>query len=124
MLEMQKIFKALSDETRLKILKLLESGELCVCDIFNALDMSQPKISFHLGVLKNAGLIKDRKHGKWIHYRIDESDMFKRFLILSVIENISHNEVKKDRKRLNAFLKNKELKSGSTFFKDRADCCE
>jgi ArsR family transcriptional regulator len=66
------IFKALSDETRLRILKLLEHGELCVCDIVASLDMIQPKVSFHLGVLKDAELIKDRKQGKWIHYSIDD----------------------------------------------------
>ena len=65
------IFKALSEEMRLRIIKLLEAGELCVCDLVAALDMSQPKISFHLNALKEAGLIKDRKQGKWTHYRID-----------------------------------------------------
>ncbi len=84
--EILNIFKALSDETRLRILRLLESGELCVCEIVSALDMIQPKVSFHLGVLKEAGLIKDRKQGKWIHYKIDDSDIFKRFLIISVLE--------------------------------------
>ncbi len=101
------LFKAISDETRLRILKLLEQRELCVCDIVAALDMIQPKVSFHLGVLKEAGLIKDRKQGKWIHYSIDESDMFKRFLVLSVIERISEEEVREDKKRLEKFLKNR-----------------
>ncbi|MGC8735027.1 MAG: ArsR/SmtB family transcription factor, partial [bacterium] len=63
MQELLKIFKALSDETRLKILKLLEHGELCVCEIVSALDMIQPKVSFHLGVLQEAGLVKSRKQG-------------------------------------------------------------
>ncbi|HSB52527.1 MAG TPA: metalloregulator ArsR/SmtB family transcription factor, partial [Dissulfurispiraceae bacterium] len=76
MRELVGVFKALSDETRLRILKLLEHGELCVCDIFSALDMVQPKVSFHLGVLKEAGLIRDRKEGRWVHYRINDSDMF------------------------------------------------
>lgn len=71
--ELIKTFKALSDETRLRIIKLLEGGELCVCDIVAALDLVQPKISFHLNALKEAGFIKDRKQGKWIHYRIDDS---------------------------------------------------
>ena len=48
------VFKALSEEIRLRILKLLEHGELCVCDIVAALDMIQPKVSFHLAVLKEA----------------------------------------------------------------------
>lgn len=105
MQELQKIFKALSDETRLKILKLLENGELCVCDIFNALDMSQPKVSFHLGVLKDAKLIKDRKEGKWIHYTLDTSDIFRRFLVLSALEKIP--QLKKENKRLECFIKTK-----------------
>jgi ArsR family transcriptional regulator len=99
------IFKALSDETRLKILKLLENGELCVCDLFTALDMSQPKVSFHLGVLKEAGIIKDRKQGKWIHYTLDTSDLFRRFLILSVLEKTP--VLKEETRRLEYFLRNK-----------------
>ena len=57
------VFKALSEETRLRIVKLLEGGELCVCDLVAALDMSQPKVSFHLNVLKEAGLVRDRSRG-------------------------------------------------------------
>jgi ArsR family transcriptional regulator len=105
------IFKALSDETRLRILKLLEQGELCVCDIVAALDMIQPKVSFHLGVLKDAGLIKDRKQGKWIHYSIDDSDMFRRFLLLSTFERIPNESLKDERKRLKEFLQGKKQKS-------------
>jgi len=104
------IFKALSDETRLRILKLLEHGELCVCDIVAALDMVQPKVSFHLGVLQEAGLIKGRKQGRWIHYRIDDSEMFKRILILSVLEKITQNATAEDRKRLASFIKAKGAK--------------
>lgn len=114
-------FKALSDETRLRILKLLQHGELCVCDIVTALDMIQPKVSFHLGVLKEAGLIKDRKQGRWIHYSIDGSDMFKRFLLLSVFEKIPDDTMQEDRKRLDEFLKSKEEKIVSIKTKNR--CC-
>lgn len=105
MQELLNLFKALSDETRLRILKLLEHGELCVCDIVAALDMVQPKVSFHLSVLKEAGFIKDRKHGRWIHYKIDDSDIFKRFLIISALERIPGNSVMEDKKRLKEFLK-------------------
>ena len=101
------IFKALSDETRLRILKLLEQGELCVCDIVAAFDMIQPKVSFHLAVLKAAGLLKDRREGKWMHYKIDDSDLFKRLLVLSVMERIPENTMKDDRKRLAEFLRSK-----------------
>ena len=102
------IFKALSDETRLRILKLLEKGELCVCDIVAALDLIQPKVSFHLSALKEAGLVRDRKQGKWIHYRFDDSDTFKRFLILSVLERIPEQRTSEDRARLKKWFQEKE----------------
>ena len=65
------LFKTLSDDTRLSIVLLLrEMGELCVCDIGAALDAPQPKISRHLGMLRDAGVLLDRKEGKWVHYRL------------------------------------------------------
>jgi ArsR family transcriptional regulator, arsenate/arsenite/antimonite-responsive transcriptional repressor len=105
--ELINVFKALSDETRLRILKLLERGELCVCDVVAALDMVQPRVSFHLRVLKKAALLKGRKQGKWMHYKIDDSDLFKRLIILSVLEKIPGRMLETDKKRLEAFLKNK-----------------
>lgn len=117
------IFKSLSDETRLRILKLLERGELCVCDIVAALDLIQPKVSFHLAVLKEAGLIKDRRQGKWIHYRIDDSDMFKRFVLLSTLERISEESVIDDTKRLKEFLKNKTVKTNIVTLRNKRICC-
>jgi ArsR family transcriptional regulator len=121
--ELASIFKALSDETRLRIIKLLEQGELCVCDITAALDMVQPKVSFHLNALKEAGLIKDRKAGRWIHYRLDTSDMFKRFLVLAVIEKAPLEAVQKDRKRLGVFLKIKDTKAKAVALRDKRICC-
>jgi len=120
--ELLNIFKALSDETRLRIMKLLEHGELCVCDIVAAFDMIQPKVSFHLGVLKKAGLLKDRKQGKWMHYRIDDSDMFRRFLVLSVMEKIPEETLKEDKTRLEEFLKAKTEKTPVAPNTDK--CCE
>ncbi len=117
------IFKALSDATRLRIIKLLEHGELCVCDIVAALDMIQPKISFHLRILKEAGLIKDRKQGKWIHYCIDDADIFKRFLILSVLEKLSDNDIRGDKKRLEVFLREKGPKGKVVPIKNTTACC-
>ena len=106
--EIINIFKALSDETRLRILKLLEHGELCVCDLFSALDMVQPKVSFHLSVLKDAGLITDRKEGRWVHYRLDDTDILRRFMLLTVMERVSEEVISDDRARLGAFLENKK----------------
>lgn len=104
------VFKALSEETRLRIIKLLEGGELCVCDIVAALDLIQPKISFHLNALKEAGLIKDRKQGRWTYYKLNDSDMLRRFLLLTVIERIPKEAVSEDNGRLEAFLKRKTEK--------------
>lgn len=119
--ELLKTFKSLSDETRLRILKLLEHGELCVCDIVASLDQIQPKVSFHLNVLKEAGFIKDRKQGKWIHYSIDDADMFKRFLVLSILEKTSFDMGEQDRKRLAAFIRSKEKKIVG--IKTKKPCC-
>jgi ArsR family transcriptional regulator len=88
-------FKALSDETRLRILSLMKEGEICVCDIADTLQMTQPNISFHLSMLKETGLIKDRRNGRWIHYSLDESDMFTRFILLGVFERMNDNGIKK-----------------------------
>ncbi len=105
------VFKALSDETRLRIIKLLEKGEVCVCDLVAGLDLIQPKVSFHLTVLKDAGLVRSRKEGKWMHYRLDESDAFKRFLILSVLERMPQDTTTADAARLKKWTLQK---NGST----------
>ncbi|GAB4486801.1 MAG: metalloregulator ArsR/SmtB family transcription factor [Thermodesulfovibrionales bacterium] len=115
-------FKALSEETRLRILKLLERGELCVCDIVAALDMAQPKVSFHLNVLKGAGLLKDRKQGRWIHYRLDESELFRRFLLLSVLERVPQETLAEDRKRLDAFTQGKPPRQNVVQFTEEQEC--
>jgi ArsR family transcriptional regulator len=117
------IFKALSDETRLRVIKLLEQGELCVCDITAALDMVQPKVSFHLSALKDAGMIKDRKQGKWIHYSLNEKDLFRRMLILSACERMQGSIVSGDRKRLAAFLGDKETGGKVAPLKPKVRCC-
>jgi ArsR family transcriptional regulator len=64
------MFRAVSDRTRLRILNLLRGGELCVCDLVNALRVPQPKASRHLAYLKKAGLVTARREGLWIHYQL------------------------------------------------------
>jgi ArsR family transcriptional regulator len=64
------MFRAVSDPTRLRILNLLSSGELCVCHIVDALRVPQPKVSRHLAYLRKAGLVEARREGLWIHYRL------------------------------------------------------
>ncbi len=72
-----RIFKALSEETRLRILKLLAVREMCVCEIMVAMDLTQPTASHHLNILQNAGLVKDRKEGKWVFYSIANPELIK-----------------------------------------------
>lgn len=67
-----KVFKAVADATRLSILKLLTGGELCICEIMLALKKPQSSISHNLSILEDAGLIKERKEGKWCLYRISD----------------------------------------------------
>lgn len=65
------LFHALSDETRLAVLEMLREGERCVCELQDALDAAQSRLSFHLKVLREAGLVIDRKEGRWSYYRIN-----------------------------------------------------
>lgn len=65
-------FKAFGDNTRLKILKILLSSDMCVCDIVYLLEMTQPAISHHLKILKNMRLIKSRREGKFVYYSLDD----------------------------------------------------
>lgn len=62
------LFKALSDETRLRILALLTGGELCVCDLMAILELPQSTVSRHLAYLRNSGLVVDRREGVWMYY--------------------------------------------------------
>lgn len=64
-------FHALSDETRLRIIDLLRGGERCVCELQDALDAAQSRLSFHLKVLKDAKLVTDRREGRWAYYALD-----------------------------------------------------
>lgn len=66
-----KLFRALSDEKRLRILDLLRGGEMCVCDLQDAMDAGQSLLSFHLKALREAGLVTDRREGRWAYYRLD-----------------------------------------------------
>jgi ArsR family transcriptional regulator, arsenate/arsenite/antimonite-responsive transcriptional repressor len=68
--ELERLFKALADPTRLRILGLLLTGEVCVCHIHETLKITQPKASRHLAYLRRSGLVETRRDGLWIHYRL------------------------------------------------------
>jgi DNA-binding transcriptional ArsR family regulator len=94
--------KSLGDETRLRIYRLLsEKGELCVCDITQTLGITQTHASRSLGVLKNAGLVKDRRDGLWMHYSILKEGINE--AVISFIKEMSggdetfKNDIKKSR---------------------------
>lgn len=69
-----KLFRALADETRVRIVALLAHGELCVCHIEKALELSQPNVSRHLGILRMAGIVDARRDGTWVYYRLAEQE--------------------------------------------------
>jgi ArsR family transcriptional regulator len=69
---LSQLFRALGDETRLRIVALLAHGELCVCHIEKALDLSQPNVSRQLGILRSAGVVEARREGTWVYYSIIE----------------------------------------------------
>jgi ArsR family transcriptional regulator len=64
-------FHALSDSTRLRILQILRRGECCVCELMEELDAAQSRLSFHLRILKEAGLVSDRREGRWVYYAVE-----------------------------------------------------
>jgi ArsR family transcriptional regulator len=70
LISVDRMFRACSDRTRLRILNLLLSGELCVCDIVNTLKVPQPTASRHLAYLRRAGLVEARRDGLWMHYKL------------------------------------------------------
>lgn len=67
---MEQLFQALGDQTRLRILGLLLTGKICVCDIHDTLKISQPKASRHLAYLRRAGLVEARRQGLWMYYQL------------------------------------------------------
>lgn len=84
--------KALSDETRLRIINLLYEKELCVCDIMEALKITQTKASRHLTYLRSSGLVSDRKHAQWVYYSVIRSEDTK-YMDSLVYDNLRRIEV-------------------------------
>src|SRR5712692_8936358 len=96
--QLENLFKALADSTRLRILGLLLTGEVCVCHIHESLRISQPKASRHLAYLRKAGLVLARRDGLWMHYRLaDLSDPVLQALSSTVRHALTHlDAVQKD----------------------------
>ena len=100
--EMERLFRALADATRLRILGLLLTGEVCVCHIHESLRIAQPKASRHLAYLRRAGLVDTRRDGLWVHYRLAVSaDPVLRIIQQAVAHALPHADaVQKDAERL------------------------
>ena len=100
------LFKAFSDETRLRILNVLLGGELCVCELMDALQMTQPRISHQLRILKGAGLVVDRREGKWIIYALEAKEQQDPVSsLLTLLQNcITDGVFERDRARLRGTL--------------------
>lgn len=95
--------KAVADPTRVRILKMLEVGELCVCQIIAVLALSPSTVSKHLFLLKSAGLVNDRKEKKWVHYSLDRenSDVYVKGILRELSAWLAHDPViVRDRARL------------------------
>ena len=98
------LFSALSNEIRLRCLSLMQlEGELCVCELTYTLDLSQPMISRHLAILRDAGLVSDRRSGQWIYYRIQPEldDWIKQIIKTTVSANKNTTPFKNDQLTLN-----------------------
>jgi ArsR family transcriptional regulator len=67
------VFKALADETRLKIVEILSCGELCACDILESFQITQPTLSYHMKILTDSGIVISRKEGSWVRYHNNEA---------------------------------------------------
>jgi DNA-binding transcriptional ArsR family regulator len=92
--------KAISDFTRVRMLKLLEGGELCVCEIMEVIDIGQSAASKHLGILKTSGLVKCRKEGTWSYYRlVDDVRGINNDFMKFMKTHLNDNEIVKNDKR-------------------------
>lgn len=99
--------KALADPTRLRIIVLLSRGELCVCDLTEVLHLPQPTISRQMAKLKSAGMVSDRRAGKWVHYQLT-GEHFLSDITGTIGRQLSHTEpFKSDLERLESYLTRK-----------------
>jgi ArsR family transcriptional regulator, arsenate/arsenite/antimonite-responsive transcriptional repressor len=100
------IFRALADQTRLRILHLLQGGELCVCHIVSVLEVPQPTASRHLAYLRRVGLVVARKEGQWMHYSLAQARSKAHVMLLECLAQCYQEECvfRNDRDRLRGRL--------------------
>lgn len=89
------IFKALCDENRIRILKLLSAGEICACKLLEEIPVTQPTLSHHMKVLCDSGIVTGRKEGKWMHYSISPAGAKAALTCLQELTNTAATNEKK-----------------------------
>jgi ArsR family transcriptional regulator, arsenate/arsenite/antimonite-responsive transcriptional repressor len=98
---LDRIFRALGDSTRLRLLNLMAEQEICVCYFTEVIGAPQPKISRHLAYLRKAGLVAARREGKWMHYKLAPPNPQVAAILKSVLEALSQQkDLQRDRQRL------------------------
>jgi len=101
MLDLVQFHAAMADETRLRLLRLMQNREICVCHMQGVLQTNQPKISRHLAYLKRARLVEARQDGKWTHYKVKRHDSeTNELLARSLAQFAKHPKARQDAKRL------------------------
>ena len=89
--ERTKVFKALCDERRQRILELLHTGEKCACVLIDEMGMPQSSLSYHMKILCDSGIVKSREEGKWTHYQISKEGSEKAIELLRKITAVSES---------------------------------
>mgnify|MGYP000848135592 CR=1 FL=1 len=92
--EYSKVFKALCDENRLRILELLRNGEKCACKLLEDIDIGQSSLSYHMKILVESGIVESRQEGKWTHYKISQQgirDAIELLYKLTITDNDEHD---------------------------------
>ena len=87
------ILKAMSDETRLNILKMLSSGELCACKILESFNITQPTLSYHMKILTDCGLVTGVRDGAWMRYNLNLDNIEKIYSLLNTLKESEPNQV-------------------------------
>ena len=116
--ERAKVFRALCDERRQRILELLHSGEKCACVLIDELDIPQSSLSYHMKILCDSGIVTGRREGKWMYYRIDEDGCEYASQLMEKIRDHDTDGLIKILMRLNRLFRKDHDHSGS-----RHCCC-
>lgn len=107
-MNVEKVFKALGDKSRLRIVNMLAAKSMCVCEITTVLKLSQSTVSGHLRVLKDAGLVEDEKDGLWVEYRLSRTNTFNAG-ILGLVSVELNSDPKMEEERTSALNADREI---------------